>query len=286
MHTEHLILDGGLGDAVKLAHAARLLRAGELVAFPTETVYGLGADARNPEALARLTKAKGRRDGKPYSLLVPSLKAADAAAGGFGRIANKLARDYWPGLTIVVPRPESHGGGTIGLRLPDHRIARSLIAHCGCPLATPSANKSGGDEPVTAQQVREQLNGEIAAVLDGGPASHGVPSTVIEVQHERQSDGRIGESVKILRKGKILPEDLLELARPSLLFVCTGNTCRSPMAAGFCMLEFESTPRDRTLPFQVISAGTSALDGERADPMAIEAMREVHIDISRHRTRA
>src|SRR6266478_455359 len=105
MHTEHLILDGGPGDAAKLSHAARLLRAGELVAFPTETVYGLGADARNPEALARLTKVKGRRDGKPYSLLVPSLKGAESACGGFGRIAHKLARVYWPGpLTIVVPR--------------------------------------------------------------------------------------------------------------------------------------------------------------------------------------
>ena len=287
MHTEHLILDGEPGDAAKLAHAARLLRAGELVAFPTETVYGLGADARNAEALARLTKVKGRRDGKPYALLVPSLKAAEAAAGGFGRIATKLARVYWPGpLTLVVPRPDSAGGGSIGLRLPDHRIARALIAHCGCPLATPSANKSGSDEPVTAQQVREQFNGEIAAVLDGGPASHGVPSTVIKVENE---------SVEVLRKGNIKTDDLLELARPTLLFICTGNTCRSPMAAGFCMMEFESTPRGRdpgpdlgrgvALPFRVLSAGTAALDGERSDPMALEAMREVHIDISTHRTR-
>src|SRR3979409_2287007 len=96
------------GRSIELA--ADLLRAGELVAFPTETVYGLGADARNPEALARLTRVKGRREGKPYSLLVPSLKTAEEAAGGFDRIARKLTRVYWPGpLTIVVPR---RGGGS------------------------------------------------------------------------------------------------------------------------------------------------------------------------------
>ena len=274
MHTEHLILDGGAGDNEKLAHAARLLRAGELVAFPTETVYGLGADARNPEALAKLTKVKGRRDGKPYSLLVPSLRAAEESAGGFTRIAQKLARVYWPGsITIVAPRPD---GSTIGLRLPDHRIARALIAQCGFPLATPSANKSGTAEPVSAQQVRDALDGEIAAVIDGGPATQGRPSTVVKV---------LDKTVQVLREGNITESDIVQLARPTVLFVCTGNTCRSPMAAGFSTAEFESTARDAGLPFRVLSAGTAATDGERADPMAIEAMREVGIDISTHRTR-
>ena len=283
MHTEYLVLDGDAGDSAKLAHAARLLRAGELVAFPTETVYGLGADARNPEALAKLTRVKGRRDGKPYSLLVPSLKSAQEACGGFGRIAAKLARIYWPGpLTIVTPvkkgtqAADAEPGATIGLRLPDHRVARALIGHCGFPLATPSANKSGTAEPVTAQQVREQLGGEIAAIVDGGAAVQGVPSTVIKTD---------GESLEVLRKGNIKSEELQDLARPTLLFVCTGNTCRSPMAAGFCMTEFGNAPRDRELPIRVLSAGTSAGDGNRADRMAVEAMREVHIDISGHRTR-
>ena len=94
MRTEYLTLDGGLGDTGKIGHAARLLLAGGLVAFPTETVYGLGADARNAEALARLTAAKGRRENRPYSLLVPSLRHAEAAAGGFPRVAQKLARVY------------------------------------------------------------------------------------------------------------------------------------------------------------------------------------------------
>src|ERR1051326_8878073 len=120
MRTEYLVLDGGPGDSAKIAHAAMLLQAGALVAFPTETVYGLGADARNPEALARLTEVKGRKEGKPYSLLVPSLRHAEESAGGFSRIAQKLARTYWPGpLTIVVPR---RGGGSVGLRLPEHPI--------------------------------------------------------------------------------------------------------------------------------------------------------------------
>jgi len=287
MHTEYLTLDGGPGDAGKIAHAARLLQSGALVAFPTETVYGLGADARNPEALARLTAVKGRREGKPYSLLVPSLRHAEAIAGGFTRIARKLARAYWPGpLTLVVPR---RGGGTVGLRLPDHPVARALLAHCGFPLATPSANRSNAPEPVTAAQVREGLEGEISLILDGGPARQGRPSAVVRVQDE---------ALQVQREGMISNAELLETASPTVLFVCTGNTCRSPMAAGFCRLGMADThrmapvvvsaagdPSGEGLPFCVLSAGTNTIENRPADRLAVEAMREVGVDISGHRTR-
>ncbi|MCY3021737.1 MAG: L-threonylcarbamoyladenylate synthase [Planctomycetota bacterium] len=266
----------------KIGHAARLLQAGALVAFPTETVYGLGADARNMEALVRLTAVKGRREGKPYSLMVPSLRHAEAAAGGFPRIARKLARLYWPGpLTIVVPR---RGGGTVGLRLPEHPVARALLAHCGFPLATPSANRSGMPEPVSAAQVREALDGEIALILDGGPARQGRPSAVVRV---------LNETLQIQREGLITNAELLEAASPTVLFVCSGNTCRSPMAAGFCQLGMAEAHKPPTsayaggegLPFRVLSAGTSVIGQRGADKLAIEAMREVGVDISGHRTR-
>jgi L-threonylcarbamoyladenylate synthase len=274
MRTEYLTLDGSSGDAAKIAHAAMLLQAGALVAFPTETVYGLGADARNPEALARLTKVKGRDEGKPYSLLVPSLKQAETAAGGFSRIAHKLARVYWPGpLTIVVPR---RSGGSVGLRLPEHPVARALLSHCGFPLATPSANRSRAAEPVSAQQVKETLDGDISLILDGGPARQGRPSAVVKIDHE---------SIEIRRPGSIPNAELIETASPTILFVCTGNTCRSPMAAGFCQLGVADAHKGEGLPFRVLSAGTNAVDGERADKLAIEAMREVGVDITRHRTR-
>jgi L-threonylcarbamoyladenylate synthase len=273
MRTEYLTLDGTTADAEKIAHAAKLLQAGALVAFPTETVYGLGADARNPEALARLTQVKGRREGKPYSLLIPSLKHAEEASGGLSRIAQKLARVYWPGpLTMVVPR---RGGGTVGLRLPEHPIARSLLRHCGFSLATPSANRSGTAEPVSARQVKEALQGEISLILDGGPAWQGKASTVVKVDDD---------NVQIQREGMVAGAEVIELASPTVLFVCTGNTCRSPMAAGFFQSSLPETKGD-ALPVRVISAGVNAEDGEYADQMAIEAMREVHIDISRHRTR-
>jgi len=278
MRTEYLTLDGGIGDAAKIAHAAKLLQAGALVAFPTETVYGLGADARNPEALARLTAVKGRDEGKPYSLLVPSLRHAEQAAGNFTRIAQKLARIYWPGpLTLVVPR---RSGGTIGLRLPEHPVARSLLAHCGFSLATPSANRSRSPEPVTAKHVRESLDGEISLILDGGPARQGRPSAVVKVDHEK---------VEIRRHGTITDAEIMESASPTILFVCTGNTCRSPMASGFCQLGVNEVSRaapmnGEGLPFRVISAGTNTVDNECADKLAIQAMREVGIDIQAHRT--
>ena len=273
MRTEFLTLDGGAGDADKIAHGAKVLQAGGLVVFPTETVYGLGADARNPEALARLTQVKGARGGKPYSLLVPSLRHAVEAAGGFSRISHKLARVYWPGpLTLVVPRRD---GGTVGLRLPEHRVARSLLSHCGFALATPSANRSGSAEPVTARQARDALDGEVALILDGGPARQGRPSAVVRVEQE---------NIKVEREGMISSAEILQVASPTILFVCTGNTCRSPMAAGYCHYGMAEAHKGESLPFRVLSAGTHADEGERADPMAIEAMREVGVDISTHRT--
>lgn len=279
MRTEYLTLDGSTADAAKIAHAAKLLQAGALVAFPTETVYGLGADARNPEAIARLTEVKGRDEGKPYSLLVPSLRHAEQAAGNFSRIAQKLARLYWPGpLTLVVPR---RSGGTIGLRLPEHPVARSLLSHCGFSLATPSANRSRSPEPVTAQQVRESLGGDISLILDGGPSKQGRPSAVVKVDHE---------TVEVRRQGIISDLEILEAASPTILFVCTGNTCRSPMASGFCQLGVSEVSKTAPLngeglPFRVISAGTNTVDDECADKLAIQAMKEVGIDISAHRTR-
>ena len=287
MRTEYLTLDGSATDAAKVAHAAKLLQAGALVAFPTETVYGLGADPRNPDAIARLTAVKGRKDNKPYSLLVPSLRQAEALAGGFPRIAQKLARVFWPGpLTLVVPRRD---GGTIGLRLPDHPVARSLLAHCGFALATPSANRSGTVEPVTAAQVREALDGQVALILDGGPARQGRPSAVVRVENEL---------LQIQREGSIPNAELLETASPTVLFVCRGNTCRSPMAAGFCrqgVAEMHGLGPVATahaggagggiLPYRVLSAGTNAAANRGADKLAVVAMREAGVDISDHRTR-
>jgi protein-tyrosine-phosphatase len=216
------------------------------------------------------------------------MRHAEAISGGFSRIAKKLARVYWPGpLTLVVPR---RVGGTVGLRLPDHSVARALLARCGFPLATPSANRSGEAEPVTAAQVRQALDGQIALILDGGPARQGRPSAVVRVQDE---------ALRIQREGVIPSTELLETARPTVLFVCTGNTCRSPMAAGFCRVSIAAAHRiaaaapglatgfdGEGLPLKVLSAGTNALENKPADRLAIEVMREAGADLSGHRSRS
>jgi len=286
MRTEFLTLDGGSGDSAKIEHAAHLLEGGQLVAFPTETVYGLGADARNADALSKLAKVTGRHESKPFSLLSPSLRHAEKIAHGFPRIAQKLARVYWPGpLTLVFPGGKDQS--EVGLRLPEHPVARALLANCNFPLAVPSANRVGTPEPIRAEQVRDALDGQIALILDKGPTLHGRPSTVVRVE---------GEGVQIQREGLISAREIIELARPTILFVCTGNTCRSPMAAGFCYAGMADAHRSasfgllrssgESLPFRVLSAGTSAINGGRADRNAIEVMREVGIDVSSHVTRS
>ena len=159
-----------------LAKAARLLAAHELVAFPTETVYGLGADARSDEAVARIFAAKGRPKFNPLIVHVESLAAAERY-GVFDARARALATRFWPGaLTVVVPRvPDSGiswlataGLETIALRVPVHPIARQLLAAFGGPLAAPSANKSGTVSATTARHVAESLGDAVSLIVDGG----------------------------------------------------------------------------------------------------------------------
>ncbi len=182
MRTEQLA-----GDAAGLARAASLLASGALVAFPTETVYGLGADALNGEAVARIYEAKARPAFNPLIVHVASLEAARAIAR-FSEPAERLAAAFWPGaLTLVLPlRPEAGlsplvtaGLESVALRLPASDLARALLEEAGCPVAAPSANPSGRLSPTTAAHVLAGLGGRIEAVLDGGPAPVGVESTII-----------------------------------------------------------------------------------------------------------
>lgn len=170
-----------------LRAAAHLLSAGELVAFPTETVYGLGADAARDRAVAAIYAAKGRPAHNPLIVHIPDLAAAEALA----RVppeARALAEAFWPGpLTLVLPRREdarlaeaaTAGLPTIALRAPAHPLARALLQAFGGPIVGPSANPSGAVSPTTAAHVREGLGGRIAAVLDGGACPVGVESTIL-----------------------------------------------------------------------------------------------------------
>lgn len=170
-----------------LDEAARLIRAGELVAFPTETVYGLGADATNDRAIAKIFAAKERPRFNPLITHVSDVESA-SQLGRFSPLAQELARRFWPGgLTLVLPRLETSnvsllvcaGLDTIALRVPAHPVAQGLIAGAGVPISAPSANRSGEVSPTTAAHVAESLGTRVDLILDGGPCQLGLESTVI-----------------------------------------------------------------------------------------------------------
>ncbi len=172
-------------DAAGIARAAALLRAGLLVAFPTETVYGLGANALDASAVARIYAAKSRPSDNPLIVHV-------ARPGDIGRWAVaderawRLAERFWPGpLTLVLPSRGALGDGTIALRMPDEPVALSLLAACARPVSAPSANRSGRPSPTTAEAVLEELGGRIEAVLHGPPAKVGIESTVLDLTGPR-----------------------------------------------------------------------------------------------------
>ena len=174
----------------ELERAIRAIREGKLVGMPTETVYGLAADATNDHAVARVFAAKGRPRFDPLIVHVADAERAWTVARPSER-ARRLAAAFWPGpLTLILPRTDivsdlvTSGMDTVGVRCPDHVVARALIAGSGRPLAAPSANLFGRVSPTTAEHVREQLGDDVAVILDGGPSRVGVESTVLRVDPE------------------------------------------------------------------------------------------------------
>jgi L-threonylcarbamoyladenylate synthase len=175
-----------MGDQMR--RAAELIRAGRLVAFPTETVYGLGANALDAQAVARIFAAKGRPATSPLIVHVASIEMARELASEWPATAEALARRYWPGpLTLVlrkqpqVPDIVTAGLGTVGLRMPSHPIALELIRQSGLPIAAPSANPFSRISPTTAAHVREGLGDAVDLILDGGPTEVGIESTVLSL---------------------------------------------------------------------------------------------------------
>lgn len=198
-----------------LDHAGRLIRSGGLVAFPTETVYGLGADATNGEAVAGIFAAKGRPSFNPLIVHVPDLAAAEEL-GSFGPEARALAARFWPGpLTLVVARKHActvadlatAGLSTIALRVPNHSVARALLKAAGRPIAAPSANRSGHVSPTAARHVESDLRERVAMIIDGGATVHGVESTVVDAS---------GPRLTLLRPGAVTQEDLERVAGYSI----------------------------------------------------------------------
>jgi L-threonylcarbamoyladenylate synthase len=195
-----------------ISEGARLILEGLPVAVPTETVYGLAADATNREAVARIYEAKGRPDFNPLIVHVRSLAQAEEL-GDFCDAARAVASAYWPGaLTLVVPlkkgsavAPAATAGlDTIALRCPAHLAMQALLAACGKPLAAPSANSSGGISPTSADHVLKTLDGRIPLVIDGGSTEHGLESTIVAFT---------GGTVTLLRPGPINFSEIAALAQ-------------------------------------------------------------------------
>lgn len=219
--------------ASDLLEAAELLKNGQVVGIPTETVYGLAADAKNPQAVRQIFAAKGRPADNPLIVHLADMRQLGEIAAEVPPLAEKLAERFWPGpLTMILPKqaqiPEITSGGldTVGIRMPSHPVARALILLSGVPIAAPSANISGYPSPTTAEHVMRDMQGKIAAVVDGGACSVGVESTVIALEN--------ADTVRILRPGFVTAE-MLEAVVPHVTLdpailhqLQEGQTVRSP----------------------------------------------------------
>lgn len=215
MQTKLVRIDSEQIDIEKVREAAALIRQGELVAFPTETVYGLGADALRPEASAKIYEAKGRPSDNPLIVHISKFEDLERIAKTVPEQARKLSEAFWPGpLTMVVwknekvPYTTTGGMDTVAVRMPNHKAALALIAESGCLIAAPSANTSGRPSPTEASHVAEDMNGRIPMILDGGAVGIGIESTIIDLTEAKPM---------ILRPGYITKQMLEEVLQEEVV---------------------------------------------------------------------
>ena len=282
MSTEIVSVEDRSDVAAELRRAGEILRRGGLVAFPTETVYGIAVAATLPAAVERLYALKGRPKDKPMTVMVHDVADVRARCPVLPAAAERLMARFWPGpLTLVLKDAEGH---MTGFRLPNHPLARRLVREAGVPLLVPSANRSGNPPAVTAEGVLREFPTELDMVIDGGSAQGGVPSSVVQV---------VGNDVQVLRAGAIPEARLVDDRRATVLFVCTGNTDRSPLAAAIFRRRLaERLHCDESeleaKGFVVASAGLEARDGHPASPSALKAAAEWPVrplDVEGHRSR-
>ena len=274
--------------------AVQALAEGKLVAFPTETVYGLAASGLNAAAVERLLDVKGRKEGQPFALAIRGADDALDYAPQISPLGMRLARRCWPGpITLVIDdeHPDSlvnrlpdsvrqtvSPSGSIGLRVPAHQLILSVLRLAAGPLVLTSANRTGQPDAVTAQEVVAALGDDVALVLDDGRCKFGQPSSVVRI---------LNNDFEMLRSGVLSEHTVKRLASFIWLLVCTGNTCRSPMAEA--LLRRRLAERLDCTPEQledrgvlVLSAGIAAMSGGRATTEAIQAVAKWGVDLSSH----
>ncbi len=298
MPTEIINTTSSESYAPALDKAAAALQAGSLVIFPTETVYGVGASAASPDAVAKLRTAKGRTDKQPFTVHLGQREQARLYLTAPSPIVRRLVRKAWPGpLTLIceeaaperteiasrIPAAqltEIYQAGTVGLRCPDHPIGSRLLTAAGVPVVASSANKPGRPPPTDAQAALGELADLVDYAVDSGPTRHSGASTIVEVK---------GNEWRIIRPGALDERTIARLAQTTVLFVCTGNSCRSPMAEHYFRRELAQrlglSPEAFTQAgYRIISAGIGAIAGATASSGAIDVMRTRGLDLSTHRS--
>ncbi len=270
--TKVLTINSALPEPDKIAEAARVIRQGGLVIFPTETVYGIAADNNNPQAMERLSMVKHRSAGKHFSILVSQRGIIDNYTNYTEPNLYKLIDKYWPGpLTIIVP--SKIPGETVGIRMPDHTIALKLVEESGCTIAAPSANLEGKKAPTNVEEALEDLDGKVELAIDGGPVDFGISSTIVDFTRSKPT---------VTRDGVITQPDVdRTVNKKNILFVCTGNSCRSVMAE--YLLKSKLIGREDV---EVISAGTSVYFKSPASHETVAVLREHGINAGGHMSRA
>jgi tRNA threonylcarbamoyl adenosine modification protein (Sua5/YciO/YrdC/YwlC family) len=300
MTTEFCDIRGRADYNSVLARAAEILAAGGLVVIPTETVYGLAANALDDESMRRLRRLKDRPADHPFTVHIGRPEHAHRFVADIPPYAKRMMARGWPGpltLILAVPDPARtpivrdhldrapgtlYHKNTIGLRCPDHRFAQALLDRVEVPVVAASANRSGRPAPVEAGGIAECLDHQVDLVVDGGRTRYAQPSTVADVT---------GKTFRIVRQGILDERMLRSYAALRILLVCTGNTCRSPMAEVLCrdMLARKLGIAPELLTeagYHVSSAGVHGLDGAPASPGAFQAMQQRGLDLSHHVARA
>jgi tRNA threonylcarbamoyl adenosine modification protein (Sua5/YciO/YrdC/YwlC family) len=282
MATEVVSVIDRASVADELRRAGEVLRRGGLVAFPTETVYGIAVAATIPAAVDRLYQIKRRPRGKPMTLMVADVAEVRRRCRRIPPAAERLMERFWPGpLTLVL---SDRDGLLTGFRLPNHPLARGLVREAGVPLLVPSANIADEPPAVTAEQVLAAFPDELDLVIDGGSAVGGVPSTVVRVTDE---------GVEVLREGAIPERHVVDASHVNVLFVCSGNTDRSPLAAALLRRRLAERMgcREADLSARGVTVESAGLHVESEGRPASDAVRRIAaewpegaLDLESHRS--
>jgi tRNA threonylcarbamoyl adenosine modification protein (Sua5/YciO/YrdC/YwlC family) len=273
MKTTIIKLDSRRPDAERLREIAGQLLRGKIVAFPTETVYGLAVCATQSAAVTRLEELKQRPDNKPFAYHIGNLGVLERLDVIQSRVLRYLAGRFWPGpVTLIALNRKDE---KVGIRFPKHEIAIKMINQCSEPVIATSANISGSPSPKTAEEVLRIFPNEIDIVIDGGPCEWGQDSTVVDtvpsppqILRRGVYVDRVGEAIEKIRLGKY--------PRKKILIVCTGNTCRSPMAEGWLRAELKRKGLEEQI--EVASCGIYARDGSSAAVEAILTLKNDEIE--------